>query len=128
MRTSIHASIHLIHRSLLASVSVKTFCVVSRRYPNSLPNLTNQTLVLGIASLLSCSASIAPSITKIFNASVVTGMIPSQWKRSLIVPIPKDSNASGPSNYRPIYLLPIISKTSLSDMYILLFWSTFKPT
>ena len=66
----------------------------------------------GISAIMlkNTAASIAPSITKLFNASLVTGMIPSQWKKSLIVPIPKDSNASSPSNYRSISLLPIISK------------------
>ena len=32
------------------------------------------------------------------------------WKTSVIVPIPKASDMSAPSNYRPISLLPLLSK------------------
>ena len=32
------------------------------------------------------------------------------WKKSVIVPIPKASDASAPSNYPPISLLPLLSK------------------
>ena len=51
--------------------------------------------------LKNTAANIASSITKLFNESLKTGII-SQWKKSLIVPIPKNSNTSTPSNYRPI--------------------------
>ena len=54
--------------------------------------------------------SIAPSITKLFNLSLSTGTIPSRWKKSLVVPIPKSQELSNPSHYRPVSLLPIISK------------------
>ena len=62
--------------------------------------------------LKNTAASITPSLTNyLFNLSLMTGTLPSQWKKSQIVPIPKDNNASSPPNYRPISLLPIISKT-----------------
>ena len=54
--------------------------------------------------------TIAPSLTKIFNLSLRLGQLPSQWKHSLIVPIPKSSTMGSPSCYRPISLLPIVSK------------------
>ena len=54
--------------------------------------------------------AIAPSLTKLFNLSIQLGQLPSQWKRSLIVPIPKSSSTGSPSCYRPISLLPIVSK------------------
>ena len=54
--------------------------------------------------------SIAPSLTKLFNLSLRRGKLPSQWKHSLIVPIPKSSSTGSPSCYRPISLLPIVSK------------------
>lgn len=56
------------------------------------------------------AASIAPVLCKIFNYSIETGRLPSVWKSSNIVPVPKGSNGDKPSNYRPISLLPIISK------------------
>ena len=51
--------------------------------------------------------SIAPGITKLFNTYIQTGNIPVAWKISSIVPIPGHTSAS---NYRPISLLPILSK------------------
>ena len=54
--------------------------------------------------------SITPGITKLFNISIRTGTIPEAWKISSIVPIPKGSKHNSVSNYRPISLLPILSK------------------
>ena len=54
--------------------------------------------------------SIAPSLTKLFNISIGLGRLPESWKTSLVVPIPKSSNHKEVSNYRPISLLPIVSK------------------
>ena len=61
--------------------------------------------------LKNTAANITPSLTNLFNLSLMTGTLPSQLKKSQIVPIAKDNNASSPYNYRPISLLPIISKT-----------------
>ena len=55
--------------------------------------------------------TIAPSLTKLFNLSLSNGIIPSEWKTSTIVPVPKGPNRSSPSGYRPVSLLPIVSKT-----------------
>ena len=64
------------------------------------------------ARMLKLSASsIAAPLTLIFNQSISSGIFPSDWKNSNIVPIPKSkSPSSSPSDYRPISLLPIISK------------------
>lgn len=56
------------------------------------------------------AVAIAPSLTKLFNLSIGLAQLPSQWKHSLIVPIPKSSSTDSPSCYRPISLLPIVSK------------------
>ena len=57
------------------------------------------------------ATSITPSITNLFNLSLRTGHIPSEWKQSLVVPIPMSSNNKGsPTNYRPISLLSVLSK------------------
>jgi len=57
-------------------------------------------------------SSITPMITAIFNMSLSTGIAtcPDSWKSSLIVPVPKSGDSSNPWNYRPISLLPIVSK------------------
>jgi len=53
-------------------------------------------------------ASGAP-VTKLFNQSILTGCFPMMWKRSNIVPIPKNGDKTNPANYKPISLLPILS-------------------
>ena len=57
------------------------------------------------------AASIAPSVTKLFNLSIRIGRIPDKWKESMITPIPKSShNSSDPGDYRPISLTCILCK------------------
>ena len=56
------------------------------------------------------AASIAPGITEFLNTSIRTGKFPTAWKTSSVVPIPKGSDHTSVSNYRPISLLPILSK------------------
>lgn len=54
---------------------------------------------------------LAPSLASIFNLSLKTGKIPDDWKLANVVPIPKNSHTQDVRSYRPISLLPIISKT-----------------
>ena len=56
------------------------------------------------------SISIAGSLCNLFNLSISTGKFPSAWKVGRITPIPKGTNSSHPSRYRPISVLPVISK------------------
>ena len=51
--------------------------------------------------LKSTSYSIACAITKLFNMSIASGKLPTDWKLSLVIPIPKKGDHSDPSNYRP---------------------------
>ena len=55
-------------------------------------------------------SSITPSLTKMFNLSIKTGSFPQSWKCARVVPIPKGGDLSNPTNYRPISILPIVSK------------------
>ena len=48
--------------------------------------------------------------------SLTTGKFPTSWKSASIVPIPKSTNKSNPSDYRPISLLSIVSK--LLEKYV----------
>ena len=54
--------------------------------------------------------SIAPQLTTLFNNSISTGRFPSDWKVGQIVPIPKGKQNNKLTNYRPISVLPIVSK------------------
>lgn len=49
-------------------------------------------------------------ITFIINKSLSTGMFPSRWKLAHVVPIPKLSNPSQLNDFRPISILPLLSK------------------
>ena len=61
-------------------------------------------------------------VTHIFNLSLSLGRVPSDWKNSFIVTIPKSSsNTSDPSNYRPISLLSVISKILEKHVHSILY-------
>ena len=57
--------------------------------------------------LLTIAADVvAPSLTCIFNQSLLTGIYPSDWKLAKVTPISKtDLN-----NYRPISVIPAVAK------------------
>ena len=53
---------------------------------------------------------IAFYLTCIINTSIVTGTFPTSWKHALVVPILKTGDVDDPNNFRPLSLLPVISK------------------
>ena len=61
--------------------------------------------------LKECSHQIAPSLCSLFNDSLRSGHIPSEWKSADVTPVHKKNSKNEAANYRPISLLPIISKT-----------------
>ena len=61
--------------------------------------------------LKNTARSISPFLHKLFNLSLSTGQLPSEWKVSNVTPIPKSGDTSQCSNYRPISLLSLVSKT-----------------
>ena len=54
--------------------------------------------------------SIAPVLTHIINFSLSSNVFPSQWKNAHVIPLPKTSNPSNVTDYRPISILPVLSK------------------
>ena len=57
-----------------------------------------------------CATVLAPSLTRIFNTSIATGIVPRPFKKATITPVHKSGDKSHAGNYRPISLLPIVSK------------------
>ena len=51
-----------------------------------------------------------PYITLTINTSIVTKVFPKPWKHSIIIPIHRSGDIEEPTNFRPINLLPILSK------------------
>ena len=61
--------------------------------------------------LQKCSPELSSILSKLYNKCITESCFPSCWKSASVVPIFKNSgDRSDPSNYRPISLLPIISK------------------
>ena len=57
-----------------------------------------------------CLPAVLPTLTSIINASFATGIFPCSWKMAEVSPILKDRDFEDPKNYRPISLLPTMSK------------------
>lgn len=53
---------------------------------------------------------ILPILCHILNGSVLKGAVPSCWKEAHIIPLPKKANPKSFSEYRPISILPFLSK------------------
>jgi hypothetical protein len=60
--------------------------------------------------LKTCVTELTPPITKLINQSFVQGLFPDDLKISLIKPVFKKGDDTDPCNYRPIALLPSVSK------------------
>lgn len=62
------------------------------------------------AMILPILPAVLQVITHIFNYSVKAGKFPTSWKDSLVIPIPKRPDPTNLSDYRPISILPFLSK------------------
>ena len=60
---------------------------------------------------------ISPSIADLINESTTTGHFPNQLKLAKVFPIFKNGAKDDPSNYRPISILPAISKIFEKHVY-----------
>lgn len=55
---------------------------------------------------------LAYPITQIVNQSVFEGIFPTTWKTAIVTPIFKSNDPLNISNYRPISILPVVSKVA----------------
>ncbi len=60
--------------------------------------------------LRSCADQLAGLFTSIFNESLATSVVPTSFKKSGIIPVPKNSKPSCLNDYRPVALTSIVMK------------------
>ena len=63
------------------------------------------------------SSIIAPSLTFIFNLSLSYGIFIDDWKNARVCPVYKGNDRRDMGNYRPISILPIISKVFEKEVF-----------
>ena len=65
---------------------------------------------LGPKIIKSAACILSPIIASLINKSILSGIFPSQLKCAKVFPIFKGGVKSDPTNYRPISILPTVSK------------------
>ena len=60
--------------------------------------------------LRAAASAITPSLAEIFNMSIDSNCFPSYWKTARVIPLFKKGQRSVLDNYRPISILPVVSK------------------
>ena len=65
---------------------------------------------IGPRLLRMSSPIIAESLTFICNLSIKTGSFPDKWKEAKVKPLHKGGPTNDPNNFRPISILPALSK------------------
>ena len=60
--------------------------------------------------LRECAAELSGPVARLFSTFFRAGFMPAAWKMANVVPVYKKKNRSSVTNYRPISLLPILSK------------------
>lgn len=65
---------------------------------------------IGRIMILHILDHILPALTHIVNWSLDTGQYPDQWRKALVIPLPKVPNPVLLNQFRPISILPFLSK------------------
>ncbi len=60
--------------------------------------------------LRSCADKLVGLFTSIFNESLATSVVPTSFKKSVIIPVPKNNKPSCLNDYRPVALTSIVMK------------------
>lgn len=96
--------------------------LLNRTYHATYPKVCNIRLLHGLdkvpAKILKLSSDIiAQSLIAVFNLSLGTGIYIDEWKHARVTPIFKSDNRRKCENYRPISILPIISKVFEKEIF-----------
>ena len=81
-----------------------------RKYIKSISTKAIGSDHLSLDMILPVLESITTVVTHIINFSLTCNVFPAQWKNAYVVPLPKTSNPTCVTEYRPISILPILSK------------------
>ena len=57
-----------------------------------------------------CASDLAPAIARVFQTSLNSGTVPSDWKEALITPLFKKGERNVASNYRSVSLTSVVNK------------------
>ncbi|KAK1804908.1 hypothetical protein P4O66_019284, partial [Electrophorus voltai] len=76
----------------------------------SIPSQNDQVLCLTVADVRECADQLADVLTDIFSISLSCTIVPTCFKTTTIIPVPKKSMESCLNDYRPIALTSIIMK------------------
>ena len=60
---------------------------------------------------------ISDTLTLIFNQAITISSFPDEWKTAKVIPVFKNGQRNMPGNYRPISVLPVISKIMERILY-----------
>ena len=63
-----------------------------------------------MAAVRSCLPAVGPAILHLVNSSISTLTFPDAWKVAIVTPIHKSGDQKNPGNFRPISILPALSK------------------
>ena len=64
-----------------------------------------------------CASAISPSLTHIFNYAIINNSFQSDWKIARVLSLYKNGPRNFPGNYRPVSVLPVISKVFEKILY-----------
>ena len=108
------------HRYFSSTVSIQIHLLPSLRpnqwvpgLPSTWPSRHTTADLDGIpASFLRTGAPIfSRPLATLFNLSLTSAVVPDQWKDAFITPIPKVTHPAAASDYRPISITPVLSRT-----------------
>ena len=80
--------------------------IISKRRPSSSCGLD----LINSKIIKLARHQLVPVITHLINLSISSQRFPESWKVSKVVPLHKKEEAIYPKNYRPVSLLPVLSK------------------